>query len=126
MSEGEMVHVSLSWTYGVKVSGKIVYFGPGDRVPVPADVAQRMRWRPLADVRAQTPDVAETAVLAQPMVADVASQAGVVYLVDALEAAGFATAESIRTASEAELTAVSGVGKATAAKLKTAAKELLG
>ena len=36
------------------------------------------------------------------------------------------TAISIRDASDAELTAVSGIGKATAVKLKTAAANLLG
>lgn len=58
MADGEIVYVSLSWSYGVKVGSQIVYFGPGDRVPVPADVAARMGWQALADTaadaRAQT------------------------------------------------------------------------
>lgn len=67
MADNEIVYVSLNWSYGVKVAGQLVYFGPGDRVPVPADVARRMNWQPLAgsetagataDVRAQTSPVA--------------------------------------------------------------------
>jgi predicted flap endonuclease-1-like 5' DNA nuclease len=58
-------------------------------------------------------------------IGDVAEKAGVGHLVEALGEAGFNTAVSIRDASESDLTAVSGIGKATAAKLKAAAKELL-
>lgn len=58
--------------------------------------------------------------------ADVAEAAGVGYLAEALREAGFDWASHIVQASEAELTAVSGIGKATAAKLWSAAWHLLG
>lgn len=78
---------------------------------------------PAPDVRAQTP---EAATDAEPTAHDVARKAGVASpLADALELAGFATAAAIRDAAIGQLTAVSGVGKATAAKLKAAAEELL-
>lgn len=67
MADDEIVYVSLNWSYGVKVAGQLVYFGPGDRVPVPADVAERMGWLPLAepaDVRTQTLPVADAAPVA--------------------------------------------------------------
>lgn len=57
--------------------------------------------------------------------ADVATAAGVGHLTQALAEAGFLTAVEIAQASEDELTAVSGIGKATAAKLWSAAQELL-
>jgi DNA uptake protein ComE-like DNA-binding protein len=78
------------------------------------------------EVRAQTPPKAETAVPRVVSAREVTNASGVPHLVDALEIAGFVTAISIRDASDAELTAVSGIGKATAVKLKTAAANLLG
>lgn len=77
------------------------------------------------DVRAQTQPEAETAVSRAVSALEVANASGVPGLAAGLAAAGFDTAESIRDASEADLTAVSGIGKATAARLKTAAEELL-
>jgi predicted flap endonuclease-1-like 5' DNA nuclease len=118
MANEETVFVSLDWTHGVNVDGRTVYFGPGERVPVPAAVAEAKGWKlhdQPAPVRAQTADAVES----------VAAKAGAFHLVDDLRLAGFVTVESIRDASEDELTAVDGIGKATAAKLKTAAKELL-
>lgn len=77
------------------------------------------------NVRAQTPPEAETAVSRVVSALEVTNASGVPHLAAGLTAAGFDTAESIRNASEAQLTAVSGIGKATAAKLKAAAEELL-
>jgi hypothetical protein len=114
----ETVFVSLDWTHGVDVDGRTVYFGPGERVPVPAAVAEAKGWKlrdQPAPVRAQTGNAVES----------VAAKAGVLHLVENLYDAGFVTAESIHNATEAELTAVDGIGKATAAKLQTAAEELL-
>jgi hypothetical protein len=125
----ETVFVSLDWTHGVNVDGRTVYFGPGERVPVPTAVAEAKGWklRSQADeVRAQTVgEIASEFRAKTPTSTDVTSLAGVPHLVDALEIAGFVTAVSIRDATEADLTAVSGIGEATAAKLRTAAEELL-
>ena len=58
-------------------------------------------------------------------VTDVAESVGGGHLTEVLQQAGFNWATDIASASEAELTAVSGIGKATATKLKTAAEEML-
>lgn len=70
----------------------------------------------------------ETAVsepVGAPTLGDVAAAAGVSHLREALVEAGFLTAVDIAQASESELTAVHGVGKPTAVKLWTTARDLL-
>lgn len=133
----DTVLVELNWTYGVTVNGRTEYYGPG-RVPVPVDVAHRKGWLPAedtaaeietavsADVRAQTVQIEtlEVNISTLPLEA-VTEKAGVGHLTGPLFAAGFKSVESVHAATESDLTAVSGIGKATAAKLKTAAEELL-
>ena len=140
MATGETVQVELNWSYGVTVNGRTEYYGPG-LVPVPVDVAIRKGWwKPEeetvikaetavsepgpADVRAQTLRIESVNIDTLPLEA-VTELAGVGHLTGPLFAAGFKSAESVHAAAESDLTAVSGIGKATAVKLKAAAEELL-
>lgn len=126
----ETVLVDLNWTFGVNTPAGVRYFGPG-RVPVPGEIARRMGWKPVEvegetavsdPVGAPTPEQGEQV---DYPVADVADAAGVGRLTDALIASGFVLASHIVQADEAALTAVPGIGKPTAAKLWSAAQELL-
>ncbi len=124
----ETVLVELNWTFGVNTPTGLQYFGPG-RVLVPAAVAQAQGWKP---VETETAIDDETAVsetvqekVATLLINFVTDHAGFPHLTEPLTEAGFTTGSAIIQASTADLTAVPGIGKATAAKLKTAAEELL-
>lgn len=109
----ETAVISLRSTFGY--GNPKVYYGPGEAVTVPIGLARSLGK--IEETAVSSPTQINATMELIPGVNET--------LAGALVAAGFVSIEDVAEASVQALTAVSGIGKKTAEKLKKAAQELL-